>query len=391
MELTLVSILIIAFGGVIHSYLLYPLYLYFTTDYMKEQNPHRWLASDDLPSVDILVAAYNEEKVIADKIESVFKTTYPRNKINLYIGSDASTDLTNSIITKYQLENPQIHLVEFPGRTGKSGIINNLAEIATSPVLILSDANVIFNEGTIYHLLKHFRNEEVKQVAANIVKRSENNEGIRLQEKKYLSIENKLKHFESIKWNLVMGAEGGCYAIRKDFYSPVPPKFFMDDFYITMSVLEKNGKVLFEPEALCFEDVPAEQSEEYKRKIRISIGNFQNLARYKKLLMPPWKPLAFAFWSHKVLRWHTPFFLLILFLGLFILSFVDLRYQLVFLIYLVSLLSPLIDRLLSNMGVSIGLLRFASHFYMMNFALLHGFIKYHSGIKSNVWEPTKRS
>ena len=377
--------------SVLHSYVFYPLYLFTSTNFSKEQNKIQYTENDLLPEVAILVAAYNEEKVIAQKIESTFSTNYPHNKITLYIGSDASSDNTNAIIQSFAQKNPQIKLIEFPGRTGKSGIINQLAQIANAEVFILTDANVVFQKETIFNLVKHFKNPEIKQVAANIVKFSPNNDGIAEQEKNYISIENKLKYFESIKWQAVMGAEGGCYAIRKEYYAPVPPKFSMDDFYITMNVLERKGKVLFEPNALCNEDVPSQAIEEFKRKVRISIGNFQNLHRYKKLLFPFWKGLGFAFLSHKVLRWCTPFFLIAAFILCALLTQYNILFSILVLGQLLLFLSPLFDQLFSKLGLRIVLLKYTGHFYLMNLALLNGFYKYISGIETNIWQPTKRN
>ncbi len=377
--------------SILHSYLFYPLYLFTSTKPSKLQNTLQYSGHDALPPIAILVAAYNEEKVIAQKIESIFNTDYPAAKITLYIGSDASSDNTNTIIQSYIQQYPQIKLIEFPGRTGKSGIINRLAELAHEDVFILTDANVIFKPDTIFNLVKHFKNPEVKQVAANIVKFSPSNDGIAEQEKNYISIENKLKYYESVKWQAVMGAEGGCYAIRKEYYAPVPPKFFMDDFYITMNVLERKGKVLFEPDAVCNEDVPTQADEEFKRKVRISIGNFQNLNRYKTMLFPFWKGVGFAFLSHKVLRWCTPFFLIAAFILCIVLS----QYNMLFVILLVGqlllFLSPVFDKLFSTMGLRLVLLKYTGHFYLMNLALLNGFYKYISGIDSNIWQPTKRN
>lgn len=356
--------------------------------FSKKENSEKQLFNldEDLPEVAILMAAYNEEKVIGDKIASVFKTSYPLQKIHFYIGSDASTDKTDEIIQEWQKKFPQINLIRFGGRTGKSGIINDLSDKATQEIFILTDANVIFKEDTIFNLIRHFKNESVAQVAANIIKVSPNNKGIASQEKSYIAIENKIKHQESLRWNVVMGAEGGCYAIRKVSFSKVPPKFFMDDFYITMNVIEQGKQIVFDKEAVCNEDVPTKSAEEFKRKVRISIGNFQNLMRYKSLLFS-FNGISFAFWSHKVLRWLTPFLLITAFISTYFLMFHDSYFKILFLLQLFGFVTPVLDWLL---GINIPLMRFVSHFYLMNLALLRGFIIYMKGVESNVWQPTKR-
>jgi cellulose synthase/poly-beta-1,6-N-acetylglucosamine synthase-like glycosyltransferase len=381
----LLVIFILSAYAIVHSYVVYPLWLLiFTPD--KQPAKPQFTLEDNLPEVAILMAAYNEEKVIGEKIASVLDTTYPSQKITVYIGSDASTDRTNSIIEEYSKKYPQIKLVRFGGRTGKSGIINQLASEAKQAVFILTDANVIFKRETIFNLIRHFRNENTAQVAANIIKVSASNKGIASQEKSYIALENKIKYAESVRWNVIMGAEGGCYAIRRENFSPVPKNFYMDDFYITLNVIEQGKEIVFDKDAICNEDVPTQAEEEFKRKVRISIGNFQNLNRYKKLL---WKfnGISFSFWSHKVLRWLTPFLLIICFLSSVALMFHCKYFVILSALQLFGFFTPVIDWLLN---INISLLRFISHFYLMNLALLKGFIVYMKGVDSNVWQPTKR-
>lgn len=339
------------------------------------------------PEVALLIAAYNEEKVIGEKIKSILDGNYPISKLSIYIGSDASTDKTNEIISSYASQYPQIKLINFGGRTGKAAIINKLASMAQEDIFILTDANVIFSKDTISKLVKNFSNPKVEQVCANIKKVSAKNIGIQSLEKGYLNIENKIKKAESNRWGIVMGAEGGCYAIRKKSYSPVPPNYYMDDFYITMGVINKGGQVLFEEDAICYEDLPSQSSEEHKRKIRISIGNYQNLSVYKNLLWPPWKAIGYAFISHKVLRWFTPFFLIIILLCSILLSMHSKFFLILTCTQLSLFILPLFIPLLGKMKPAL----FIAHFYSMNFALLKGFIIYVKGVKSSVWEPTKRN
>lgn len=370
---------------ILHTYAVYPLWLLIFSKGEKSER-QMFKSEDNLPEVAILMAAYNEEKVIGDKIASVFKTTYPLDKIHFFIGSDASSDKTDEIILEWQKKYPKINLVRFGGRTGKSGIINDLSDKATQEIFILTDANVIFKEDTIFNLIRHFKNENVAQVAANIIKVSPNNKGIASQEKSYIAIENKIKHQESLRWNVVMGAEGGCYAIRKANFSKVLPKFFMDDFYITMNVIEQSKQIVFDKDAICNEDVPTKSAEEFKRKVRISIGNFQNLMRYKALLFGT-NGISFSFWSHKVLRWLTPFLLISAFVSSYFLMFHDTYFKILFLLQLFGFVTPILDWLLR---VNIPVMRFVSHFYLMNLALLRGFIIFVKGVESNVWQPTKR-
>lgn len=385
------SFLIILFFSsvflILQTYFFYPLWMLLFTTKTKKSNTI-YSNTDELPSIGILIAAYNEEKIIREKIISVFKTNYPLAKINVYVGSDASTDRTDEIVKELSKQYANLQLVNFAGRTGKANIINALAEKANEEIFILTDANVIFKEDTIFNLARHFKDQKYAQVCANIIKVSGSDQGIAKQEKSYIVFENRIKFAEFTRWDVVMGAEGGCYAIRKEFYAPVPKNFFMDDFYITMNVIENDKKIVFDKEAVCYEDVPTQAKEEFKRKVRISIGNFQNLFRYKKILFPFWKGSAFAFLSHKVLRWFTPFFLIICLTSSALLSFYLNFFLVLFLLQVLLMLLPLADLIYPFKN---SILKFISHFYLMNLALLKGFFMFAKGVETSIWQPTKRN
>lgn len=368
--------------GILQTYLIYPAVLV-----LFGKNNNEVPSRDTSFTVGVIIAAYNEENVIEKKIQSILDSDYPLTKISIYVGSDASTDKTNELITSFQDKHPNIHLKIFPGRSGKAFIINDLTKECEDDIFILTDANVFFTKYTISNLVRHFSNWKIKQVCANIIKTSDKNVQIQGLEKKYLWFENTIKRKESNTWGFVIGAEGGCYAIRRESYTPVPKNFFMDDFFITMSVIKNKGQVLFDDSAIAYEDLPIESAEEFKRKIRISIGNYQNLVAFKSLLWPLWEPISFAFISHKILRWLTPFFLL----GLFAASLLLINYN-EFFIYLsliqgILFLTPLFIPLVKQIKPIL----FVAHFYNMNLALLIGFFTYLKGVKSSVWQPTPRT
>ena len=382
----LIIILICSSFLILHTYVFYPLFMILI--YRNSNHNQLLFYSDhELPSIAILIAAHNEEKVIEKKILSVFNTNYPSSKLKVFIGSDASTDRTDEIISNLTNTYSNIEFIKFKGRVGKISIINHLQSLCDESVLILSDANVIFKQNTIFELVKYFKDSNVGLVSANIIKESSNNDGISYQEKKYLNFENKIKASESYAFNFIMGAEGGCYAIRNNLFSKVPSNFIVDDFFITMQVLKRKNYALLNNLAICIEDVTSDISSEYRRKVRISSGNFQNLFFFKHLLFD-FSSISFAFWSHKVLRWLTPFFLFIcLFSSVFLIP-----YHIFFIgiscIQLLLLLFPLLNYFFKFNNV---FLKFIAHFYLMNFALFEGFIKFIKGIKSSIWEPINRN
>lgn len=379
----------LAIIAIVHSYIAYPTILT-SLYFFKKNKPQSKFDSYKTPFVSILMSVYNEQDVLNNKIESVFNTNYPYEKIEVLVGSDASTDQTDKILNKLTSKYKNLQFFSFNKRQGKPNIINQLVDKARGEILILTDANVIFDNTTIQNLTKPFFDKKVGLVDARMINREFKKEGISMPEKAYISREVNIKHKESILWGTMMGPFGGCFAVRSNLYSKVPDNYLVDDFYINMRVLEKGKKAINNLDAIVYEDVSNNLKDEFRRKVRIATGNFQNLKQFKHLLCPPTKALSFSFLSHKVLRWFGPFFLLTVFLSnLFLLGNIFYRY--LFYLQCIIIVLPFIDFLLRKINLHIIILRFITHFYSMNFALFIGFFKYLKGVKTNVWQPTKRN
>lgn len=373
--------------GILQTYIIYPLILIILDS--KKTKKDKKNSFEEFPEVDIIFAAYNEESVIENKILSTFKTDYPQEKLNLIIGSDNSSDKTDEIIKGLQKTYPNLLLRTFNQRTGKSGIINALVLESKAEFLVLTDANIIFKKDTISQLIAPFNNE-VGAVGGRIVYEEHKSSGISQQEDSYLQLENRIKAAESNLFKAAMGLEGGCYAIKRKLFPQIPPRFFMEDFFVSLSVIDKGYQLLFNADALCFEDVSTDKNEEFKRKVRISIGNFQNLSHFKGLVIKRFNPVGFSFLSHKILRWLTPFFLILLLISSLVLNAQSQFFQLFSGLYLVFLVLGTLGILFSQ-NKTIGLLKYPGHFIHMNLALLKGFFIYLKGVKSNVWQPTNRN
>lgn len=376
--------------SIFHTYVLYPIILFFLSKTRKE-NSVQYTHTDTLPFVSIVIAAYNEEQVIEEKILSLFTTNYPTHLFDVHIGSDNSNDATNSIIRKYVDQYPNLYLHAFTTRQGKANIINSLTVQAQGSIIVLTDANVYFEKNTLFELVKHYKNPQIALVGGLIINTNIKKNGISYQEKTYLSFENTIKYREGLIWGTMVGAFGGVYSIRKEHYHPVPKNYFMDDFYITMHVLKDGKQAILEPKALCFEDISNIMQEEFRRKVRISIGNWQNLQTFKSLAYNVFSGIGFCFVSHKILRWLTPFFLLLSLLSSAIVGVYEPLYAVLFILHIFLLSLPLLDILLQKINIHNKGLRFITHFYSMNVALFIGFFKYIKGINSNVWQPTKRN
>jgi glycosyltransferase involved in cell wall biosynthesis len=399
MEVLFLAVLILCIFFLFHTYWLYPKIM----DFLAAGSPFVVSSGpgfDIPPMVSVLMAVYNEEKVIAEKMDTLLHQQYPQDQIRFFIGSDHSTDRTNAILQTFAAQDERIHFFPFSDRTGKPGVINRLYHEAISlrpagnrHILLITDANVMLQENCLYRLTRHFGESPLAIVDAHMQHIGVQSAGISRSEDQYLTGEVRLKHAEGRVWGTMIGPFGGCFCLRSDYFSPVPAKYLVDDFYLAMRVFERGGQAINDLEAVCYEAVSHEWKEEFRRKARISTGNYQNLRTFRHLWWPPLRPLQFAFFSHKVLRWLGPFFLVIIYLCSLLLWMTTHNYLYGWLFLFVNVFYfalPILDALLRNWGVQWRFIRNIRYFFLMNLALLIGFFRFIKGVKNNVWEPPKR-
>ncbi len=385
--MTAVSILFWASAAALfHSYVLYPLLVRVLTTGRK---PNAVVYDRETPPpVTVIVAAHNEERIIERKIDSIFTGGYPKDKLHVIVGSDRSTDRTDEIVMRCAERYGRVELVPFAERTGKTGVLNALVPRAETDIVVLTDANVLIGQDTLFQLVRHFRNESISLVDSNMIYVDGGVANVSKQEKTYIGAEVTVKQAESLLAGCMMGPFGGCYALRRKHYVAVPPTFLVDDFYINMRVIEQGFRCINELNAHVYEEISHSLGEEFRRKVRIATGNFQNLATFWRLLFRP-DAVAFCFWSHKVLRWLGPLFLLAVFAASAVLAGVPL-YAWAFRLQVACYAVPLADVTLSAAGLRVGALRFVTHGVAMNAALFAGMVRYLRGVDSGVWQPTRR-
>jgi len=382
-----------------HTYVLYPFVLSRLAR-GRALPSDRFERDEEMPEVAVLMAVYNEERVLEATLASILASEYPADRLSLWIGSDGSTDGTHAIVEGFRREHPGIRLRVVAGRNGKIRTVNALAEEAAASledpekaVFVLCDANVAWTPPALRRMVRHFKRDEVGLVACQVRDARSSREGIGDEEEAYIGVENQTKYAEGVLWGRLMGAFGACYALRARLFRPVPETYIVDDFFQTMACLESGAEAIVDLEAVCHEAVSSEIAEEFRRKRRIATGNFQNLAHFRRLLLPPRGDAltAFAFWSHKGLRWIGPLLLLATMLSCLALAFASGFYALCALGFAASFLGAGLDHLLARRGgPHFKPLRFLRYFYAMNAAMLLGLVAYLRGVRSSVWEPTQR-
>lgn len=368
---------------VVYSYVLYPILLViFGKFWIKE----RFRKSDELPGISIVIAAYNEEKVIKSRIENCLKGDYPRDKLEIIIASDGSDDKTCEIVREYSEQG--IVLYDYKERRGKGNVLNETVPKAKNEIIVFSDANTMFAHDALVKIVRNFGDERVGCVCGGLHFVNPKDGKTGELEGFYWKYETIMKKIEG-RHGFLLGCNGAIFAIRKELYQACEADTIIEDFVLPMRILQKGHAVIYDPEAVAIEESAAQIIQEKHRRIRIGAGDFQALFRLLPMLNPLRGLSAIAFLSHKVLRWVAPFFLILI----FVLNLLLIKEKLYLFIYALQCFfyfSALIGQLLSKLGISLRLFNLCYYFVSMNVALFLGFIRYVRGTQSAAWKRTER-
>jgi poly-beta-1,6-N-acetyl-D-glucosamine synthase len=297
------------FGLLVYIFIGYPMLI----GLLALFRPRITKKKDFLPTVSVLLPAYNEENRIGNKIVNLVALKYPKDKMEILVGSDGSTDRTNEIISSLptphlpspargeELEIP-IRIFIFPKRRGKPSVLNDLAKEASGEILIFADCRQKWNENSLKNLTRNFSDGKIG-VVSGVIK--EEDGGF------YRKYENLIREAEGI-FDSVPGATGAIYAMRKRLFKPLLPKTILDDLILPMQAVRQGFRSILEPEAVAYDQAFAPAQEKI-RKIRTLAGNFQAFAFHPWLLAPMVNPIWFQTFSHKFLRLPAPVFLSLLF------------------------------------------------------------------------------
>ena len=266
-----------------------------------------------LPKVSVVFAAYNEEANLARMLDHLLAQDYP-GELEVWVGSDQSTDRSDEILSQYSAKHPSIHWIRMEQRSGKAQIINRLVSESTGDWLVGTDANILFATDCIRQLLREAElNPKATVVGGSLFYRGmgkSGGRGIADQERWYINWENYAKRVEYDRTGCAMGVEGGLYAIRHDAFRQIPFGTFMEDFYLSFSAMLRGEDVAWSLNAVASEDVSHDRNSEFNRKVRIAHGNWQNIGRFIGSFHRLRLPVLLVFLGHKLLRWTAPLLVL---------------------------------------------------------------------------------
>ena len=312
-QLLAVWVLVVAVGLLLFHFVGYPL-LVQTLARLRSQSPLVVGASntEQLPSVTLVIAAYNEERVIARKLVNSLALDYPQELLQIVVVSDGSTDRTHEIVSGFADQG--VVALHDPPRSGKSAALNRAVAVAAGDIVLFSDANNDFNPAAVRMMVRHFADQRVGGVCGrkSIVAAPDRqaSEGDSL----YWRYESAIKKAES-DLGIMTTADGEIFAIRRALWHPLPADVINDDAEITFGLVRDDYRIVYELDAVSSELASARLEDDFRVKVRMIAGGFQTVQRHWRQLLPPRSAFAWAFLSHKLLRWLTPFFLVAVWLA----------------------------------------------------------------------------
>src|SRR5215831_8205255 len=286
---------------ILYTFFGYPLLLWLLQSLFRR--PAR--KSNFEPRVSMLVAAYNEADVIAEKVQNALAVDYPSDRFEVVVASDGSTDRTAEIVTSLIRSYPadRVRLLSYPENRGKLSVLNDSVPQLNGEIVVFSDASSMLAPDALRELIANFADDKVGATSGVYQVLSKDAAKLGRQEDLYWKYETYLK-IQEAKLGALTGAHGSLYAMRKSLYPFPPLGTINDDFVIPTSVIRHGFRIAYEPKAVAYEH--AEEMEGFGRRIRITAGNVAQLLEIRPLLWPPRPLVLFCFISHKAARLVVP-------------------------------------------------------------------------------------
>jgi biofilm PGA synthesis N-glycosyltransferase PgaC len=374
---------------IFYTYIGYAVLMYIIAGLLKAIGT-RQHENASMPSLTVIVSAYNEEDCIEEKIKNSLSLDYPAASLHFIFVTDGSDDSTPAIVSKY----PQIRLLHSPVRSGKTAAIDRAMKEVQTDVVVFTDANTLLNRDALLHINRHYADKKTgavageKRVDTTGVSDAVSGEGF------YWRCESMIKRSESALYS-VMGAAGELFSIRTILYESVSPDTIVDDLVISMKIAAKGYRIRYEPRAYAVEKSSASVTEERKRKVRIAAGGVQAMLRLPFLLLPFPRPLLwFEYISHRVLRWVvTPYLLIASFLLNNWLVYEQKAGSITVILLFVQFVfyaAACAGYLLRKKKLRFRLFFLPYYFCLMNYGMIEGMLRYCFGKQTVIWEKSAR-
>jgi cellulose synthase/poly-beta-1,6-N-acetylglucosamine synthase-like glycosyltransferase len=369
-------------AAVAYAYVGYPLLLtLFSKIRPKPVRSQPWT-----PSVSVIIAAYNEERDLAAKLENTLALDYPKSELEIIVTSDCSTDGTDEIVRSFSSRGVRLHRQE--ERHGKTAAQNAAVTKARGEIIVFSDATTHYRPDVLRLLMPAFADKSVGCATGRVIYQDVKDSSVGAGTQSYWNYEFFLKRHESNVCSLI-GVCGCMYAVRKSAYVPLYNDA-CSDFIIATTMVEQGLRAVYVPEAVCMEEPNRQAKKELKARVRIISQTFSDLWRNRSVLNPFRSGFyAIQLWSHKVMRYLVPICLILIFLSSGFLASSNVFYAALFVAQLSFYFAAFVSWLLERFGVTLRLLALPQYFVITNLASLIAFVKFVSGETYTKWEPSR--
>lgn len=342
--------------------------------------------ADMAVSVSIIVTAYNEEKGILAKIQNLLALDYPRNLVDIIVASDASSDATDSLVR--DCSSPGVQLLRVEGRQGKTACQNAAAAVARGEILVFTDATTRLDAGALRALVRRFHSSDVGCVAGRLMYVSETENVTGRGGEAYWNYEIKLRMAESSLGSLI-GVSGCLYAVRRAAYRAINPGL-ISDFVISMKMREQLLRTVLAPDAICYEETLNRGTQEMSMRVRVAIRSINALMSEYRFLNP-WRYGLFAWqlWSHKLLRYASPFLWLIAIGANLALAVKHPIYTLLLACQIAVVVAGAAGFVLHSRLAKLGVLSQPYYFLLTNIASFLAAFRYLRGERMVTWKPLR--
>ncbi len=368
-------------GLICYVYIGYPFLLILLSRFFSKEV----IQAEIYPETTLLIAAYNEKAVIEEKIKNSLLLEYPAEKLEIIVASDGSDDGTDDIVRRYEFMGVKLKRIE--PRHGKMTLLNETIPRCKGEIVILSDANTMYQPDAISKLVRNFSDKKVGAVSGDV---GLIGKGIFFSESEsfYYRYERFIQLKET-RLGSIVGVDGAMYAIRKELFRGLPSEIILDDFIISMEIGKRGYRLVYEPDARAIEDTTPDWHDEFRRKVRIVAGAAQSIRMCLGIPHIRQYMFLFEYISHKLLRWWVPFFMIIVMAGNIKLINHGLVYTILAILQM-GFYSAAILGLIFQKRWNLKIFTLPFYFCMINAASLVGFIKGLFGKPSVKWKKAKR-
>jgi cellulose synthase/poly-beta-1,6-N-acetylglucosamine synthase-like glycosyltransferase len=369
---------------ILYCYFLYPVLISLIGTVMRKN-----IRKENIvPTVSLVIAAYNEQSCIQETLRNKLLLSYDRDRLEIIVVSDASTDQTDEIVRTFTQKG--VKLVRQEPRQGKTAALNNAVSIAKGDIVFFADANSIWDENVLIRIVSNFADPQVGYVTGKMVYVNKESNIIGDGCGVYMKYENILRKLETMVGSVV-GVDGGIDAMRRCLFEPIRQDL-LPDFVLPLKVIEKGYRVAYEPGALLKEEPLDNTTDEFKMRVRVTLRSLHALW-YMRHLCNPMRYLLFSWQllSHKLLRYMIWIFLIFAFIANIFLIEKRPVYTLIFLsqviLYCLAALGAVLEM---NKNPNLSKLVFVPYYFMLvNFSSAVAFFKFLKKEKTVIWQPRK--